>query len=156
MVRTLIYAAAFSLVAAALIPANYANARAGKFPHVDSTTEFPQSKWRIVRHTIRLHIPQESKALSQLSIDVPAGLTASNDIRVSDQSGRKINTNVSVNGRKLTLAFPQPIAPETRLNIAMNRVIISGTSNAWLYHVSAKLVGNNADSFIGVAQFRVY
>jgi len=154
--RTLIYVVSLSLVATASVYTDYASARTERFPHVDSTVQFPQSKWRIVRHTIRLHIPQESSALSQLSIDVPAGLTASNDISVSDQSGRKINTNVSVNGSKVTIAFPQPVAPGTRLDIDMNNVRISGVSNAWLYQVSAKIIGTDADTLLGVAQFRVY
>jgi hypothetical protein len=156
MMRILIYAVALSLVATASIHTDYASARTERFPHVDSTVQFPQSKWRIVRHTIRLDIPQESSALSQLSIDVPGGLTASNDISVSDQYGRKINTNVSVNGSKVTLTFPKSVAPGTLLDIDMNNVKISGVSNAWLYHVSAKLVGTDADTILGAAQFRVY
>ncbi|HEY9668888.1 MAG TPA: hypothetical protein V6C91_18910 [Coleofasciculaceae cyanobacterium] len=158
MKRILIYAAAFTLIAAALIPANSATARTdqGNSPHVDSTVQFPQTKWRIVRHTIRLHVPQKSSALSQVILDVPVGLTASNDIILSDSSGQKINANVSINGRQVTLAFPQPIASETKLDIDLNNVKISGVSNAWLYRVSALFVGLDRELPLGVAQFKVY
>lgn len=158
MMKTLIYAAAFTLAAAASIPAAYANTRteAGRFPHIDSSVQFPQTRWRIVRHTFRLHIPQESSALSQLSINVPTGLKVRNTINVSDQAGHKIDTNISVNGSKIILAFPEPVAPGSRLNIAMKNVKISGVSNAWLYPVSAKPVGFDTDIPVGVVRFKVY
>lgn len=155
---TLIYAATFTLIAAALIPANSATARTdkGNSPHVDSAVQFPQTKWRIVRHTIRLHVPQKSSAVSQVILDVPVGLTVSNNIILSDSSGQKINANVSINGRKVTLAFPQPIAPETKLDIDLNNVKVSGVSNAWLYRVSALFVGLDRELPLGVAHFKVY
>lgn len=158
MKKTLIYVAAFTLTATALIPGNSATARTdkGNFPHIDSTVQFPQSKWRIVRHTIRLHIPKKSSALSQIILDVPVGLTPSNNIRLSDSSGQEINANVSINGRKVTIVFPQPIAPETKLDIDLNNVKISGVSNPWRYRVSAKFVGFDRELPLGVAQFRVY
>lgn len=156
MKRTLIYAAAFSLVATVLISADYASARAGRFTHIDSTFQFPSSKARNFRHTIRLHIPQEGRAISQLSIEVPPGLTVRNNITISDQSGRRIKANTSVNGNKIILAFPELVAPGTRLNIDLNKVIRRGFSNGWLYSVSEKNPGINADIPIGVAQFRTY
>lgn len=158
MKKTLICAVAFSIVAAASIPAAYASPRMDgeRFPHIDTSMQFPQGKMRNFRHTLRLYIPKESSALSQLIIDVPVGLALSNDITVADQSGRKIDANVSVNDNKVIVAFPQTVAPETQLNIHMNRVRRLGVSNAWLYHVAAKLVGNEADIPLGVAQFRVY
>ncbi len=158
VMRILIYTAVFSLVAAASIPANSASARtdAGNSPHIDSAVQFPPTKWRIVRHTIKLHVPPESSALTQVIIHIPAGLTASNDIRLSDQSNRQVNANVSVNGSQVTLAFPQPVAPETLIDIDMNNVKISGVSNAWLYHVSAKFAETGINVPIGVARFPIY
>ena len=158
MRRTLIYAAVVTLTATSLIQAGFASARTdkGNSLHVDSAVQFPQTKWRIVRHTIRLHVSQESTALSQVIIDVPSGLTVSNDIILSDSSGQKINATVSVNGRQVTLAFPQPVAPGTKLDIDLNNVKISGVSNAWLYRVSAKFAGSDTKFPLGVAQIRTY
>lgn len=158
MRKTLIYAAVVTLTATSLIHTGFASARTdiGNSPHVDGAVQFPQTKWRIVRHTIKLHVPQESSALSQMIIDVPAGLTASNDINLSDQSNRKIDTNVSFNGRQITLVFPQPVAPGTKLDIDLNNVKISGVSNAWLYHVSAKIAGSDINFPLGVARIRTY
>ena len=68
----------------------------------------------------------------------------------------KIAANITVNGRIITISFPQQVASGTKLNIDLNRVLISGTSNAWLYPVSVRLVGLNADIPVGVFRLRIY
>ena len=155
MMRTLIYAAVV-LAIAAPISADYASARTEPTPHIDGSVQFPQTRARNFRHTIRLHIPQGSSPLSQLSIDVPTGLTVRNNITVTDNSGREINANVSINGNKVIIDFNQPVTPESQLEIDLNDVIRTGVSNAWLYRVSTKFVGNNIHIPIGIAQLRVY
>ena len=153
--RTLIYAAV-ALILAASIPADNASARTEGNPHIDGAVQFPQNRWRIVRHTIRFHIPQGSSPLSQLNIDVPEGLRISDNIALTDKSGRKIDANISIMGNKVIVDFPQPIAPESKLKIELNNVRVRGVSNGWLYRVSAKLVGLEADVPIGIARIRVY
>ncbi|MCC5641780.1 hypothetical protein LC607_02155 [Nostoc sp. CHAB 5824] len=142
--------ASFSAVHASQTPANKS------FPHILSTVQFPQIKWGTVRHSFKLEIPQNSSAITQINIDVPPGLSVKNNFSISDQSGRKIQANTTVNGSKITIAFAQVVAPANILNIDMNRVIRRGTSNAWLYRVSAKFVGSDAEIPVGVAQFRIY
>lgn len=158
MIQILLCAATFSLTTVVSVSAVYGNpvTDAGKVPHIVSSVQFPQSKWRIVRHTFRLQIPQQSNPLSQLRIDVPVGLRVSSKISVSDQTGRKVDTNISVDGNKVLLAFPKPVPPGTELKIAIRDVKILGTTNAWLYKVYARLVGIDADLPIGFARFRVY
>lgn len=157
MIKILTYVAS-SIAVAALVSAAYANPVTdnGRVPHIVSSVQFPQSKWRIVRHTFRLQIPQQSNPLSQLRIDVPVGLRVSSKISVSDQTGRKVDTNISVDGNKVLLAFPKPVPPGTELKIAIRDVKILGRTNAWLYKVYARLVGIDADLPIGFARFRVY
>ena len=58
--------------------------------------------------------------------------------------------------KKITISFLKPIAPSNRLKVVMKDVKIFGRSNAWLYPVSAKLVGINASIPLRLAQFRVY
>ena len=156
--KKLIYAAALTLATISFNPVAYRNpmTAAVRFPYIVSSVQFPQTKVRFFRHSFRLQIPEGNSALSQLNIEVPDGLTVRNNISVSDQSGRKINTNISVNGNKIIIAFPQPVAPVTRLNIEMNNVKRTGVSNAWLYPVSVRFASSNADIPIGVAEFPVY
>lgn len=47
----------------------------GEIPHIISSVQFPQTRWRIVRHNFQLQIPQDSRAISSLSIGIPSGLT---------------------------------------------------------------------------------
>ncbi len=156
--RTLIYGAVFAFSVAVLVPAVHASTRTGaeNFPHIDSSVQFPETKARSVRHSFRLHIPEGSRAISQLKISVPAGLIVRDDISISDNSDRKIETNVSVTSNQVILTFSQPVSPGTTIKIAMNKVRISGVSTAWLYQVAAKFVGDDADIPLGMAQVRSY
>ncbi|MEG4121844.1 MULTISPECIES: DUF2808 domain-containing protein [unclassified Microcoleus] len=155
MMRTLIYSAVV-LAIAAPISADYASARTEPTPHIDGSVQFPPTRARNVRHTIRLHIPQGSSPLSQLSIDVPTGLRVRKNITVTDNFGGKINANVSINDNKVIMDFTEPVTPDSQLEIDLNDVRITGVSNAWLYRISAKTVGNNIHIPIGIAQIRVY
>ena len=127
-----------------------------RVPRVISSVQFPQSKWRIVRHSFQINLPQGGNAISQLFISVPEGLSISDNIKVFDKTGEIITNSIFKDGRKITISFPNPIAPGNRLKVIMKDVKISRRSNAWLYPVSAKLVGINANIPLGLAQFRVY
>lgn len=154
--KTLFCSAAVALVLAAPIFADYASARTGSTPHIDGAVQFPQNRSRIFRHTIRLHIPQGNSPLSQLIIDVPEGLVVSNNITLTEKSEREINANFSIIGNKVIVNFPQPVTPESKLELDLNNVRRRGTSNAWLYQISAKFVGTDREMPIGIARLRVY
>lgn len=158
MRKILIYTAALTLAITPLNSATYGSTptATGRIPHIYGSVEFPQNRQRLVRHSFRLVVPQESKALSQLNISVPNNLTVRDDINVSNQAGREIDTDISINGSKIVLAFSKPVAPGTRLRVAMNDVKISGRTKSWLYRISTRLVGIDADLPIGIARFRTY
>ncbi|MEH1778421.1 MAG: DUF2808 domain-containing protein [Nostoc sp.] len=145
------------LVAATFVPAVYANSVAYSisFPHIIKTTQFAQGKWGNIRQSFQLEIPQNSSILSQINIDIPEGLSVKNDINIFEKSGREIPAATSVKGNKLTIIFPQAISPGNIISIDLNKVSRIGISNAWLYRVSAKFVGIDAEIPIGIAQFRL-
>jgi hypothetical protein len=158
MIKKLIYLAAVTLLSAASVSVAYENParKTEKYPHIVGSVQFPQTKERVVRHTFRVQIPEGSSALSQLKVSVPPGLTVRNDITVHDRAGREIDANTSVNGNTVTIDFHQSVKSATRVEIDMNRVVISGVSNAWLYHVWAKIVEFDTELSLGVARFKVY
>ena len=127
-----------------------------RIPRIVSPVQFPQSKWRLVRHSFQINIPQGSNALSQLSIGVPQGLTVSSSISVFDKSGKITANSISKDGKKITISFSEPVAPGNRLKVIMKDVKTRGRSNAWLYPVSARIIGMNASIPLGIARFRVY
>ncbi|WP_373524848.1 DUF2808 domain-containing protein [Nostoc sp.] len=161
MKRSLIYAIVLTLSSTAIIAPSYASARTddGRVPHIDGNSQFPPTRWGTFRHTFRLHVPQNSKAVTQLLIKVPNNVTISNniqDIDVVDQKGQKINTNVSVNGKTILLAFAEPVAPNTKLEIDLNKIKRRNLGNGSVYSFSAREVGIDAEIPIGVAWFRTY
>lgn len=127
-----------------------------KTPHIYGFVQSPPTRAKNVKHSFYLQIPQNSSSLSQITINFPYGLKASRNINVSDDSNRKINTNVSVEGEKVTLMFPQPAASGSTLKVDMKDISILAFPRPWLYSVQAKFVGFNRDTPIGLFQVRAY
>ena len=158
MKKSMIYALTLALASTVFIP-SYAKAHGGNgtVPHIDGNSQFPQSKWAPVRHSFELHIPKNSKAVSQLIIQVPDVIRISdkNRIDVVDAQGQKIDTNISVNGKIIVLTFPNTVVPNTKLEIDINNVKRPIGGNGPVYQMSAKFVGSNAVLPVGFARFRV-
>ncbi|NMG22713.1 DUF2808 domain-containing protein [Brasilonema bromeliae] len=160
MKKIMIYAVALALATVTLIPVNYAKASAddSQDPHIDGNAQFPPTRWYVVRHTFRVHIPKNSKEISQLSIQVPTNVTLSNDvddINVEDKNGQRINTNVSVNDKTILLAFTEPVAPDTQLEIDLKNVKRRTGGNSYFYRLFAKFAGASTEVPIGGASFRI-
>ena len=90
--KKLIYAVALTLTIASLSSAAYGTntTKTSRFPNIVGAVQFPPNKAKVVRDSFQLKIPQDSRALSQMTITVPKGLTVRNDINLSDQFGQKI------------------------------------------------------------------
>ncbi len=161
MKRSLIYAIVLILSSTAIITPSYASAGTdnGRVPHIDGNAQFPPTRWGIFRHTFRLHVPKNSKALTQILIKVPDNVTVNSDVRnidVMDENEHKINTNVSVNGKTILLDFPEPIAANTKFEIDFNKIKRQNLGNGSVYSFWAKEVGINAEIPIGIAWFGFY
>jgi hypothetical protein len=159
MKKSLIYTATFALATALLIPTNYAIAHDdnGSFPHIDGNSDFPPTRWARVRHTFRIHIPQKSKAVSHLIIQVPnvVNVSENNEIEITGNNKQKINTTVSVNDKTILLAFPETVAPSTNLEINIKNLKRPTGGNGPVYHFSAKFVDSDTEIPIGAARFRM-
>ncbi len=127
-----------------------------KTPHIFGFVQSPPTRAKNVTHSFHVQLPQDSGLLSQITVDFPYGLRASNNISVSDESNRKINTNVFIEGEKVTLMFPQPVTPGSTLKVDMKDISILVFPRPWLYSVQAKFVGFNSDIPIGLFQIRAY
>lgn len=161
MKKQLIYTIALTLATTVILAPNYASARTDndRIPHIDGNVQFPPMRWHVVRHSFKLHIPENSKAVTQLLIQVPDNVTISNNIKnikIMDEKGQKINTNISVNGKTILLAFTEPIAPNTKFDIDLNKIKRRNIGNGSVYRFSAREVGIDAIIPIGVAWFRIY
>jgi Protein of unknown function (DUF2808) len=162
MNKELIFTMALTLATTAIISPDYANARTndGSFIHIDGNVQFPALKyWSMIRHTFSLHIPKNSKAITQLLIQIPDNVTISNDIKdinIVDEKGHRINTNISVNAKTILLAFPEPLHPNTKFDIDLNKIKRQNLGNGSVYSFSAREIGIDALIPIGAAWFRRY
>ncbi|KAB8314330.1 DUF2808 domain-containing protein [Tolypothrix campylonemoides VB511288] len=158
MNKILVYTAAFALATAALISASYATTKIdnSRVPNVDNNVEFPSSRWRIVKHTVRVRIPLDKNPLDQILIDVPSTVAVSNDIDVLNEKSQKININVSAHGRRIIIDFPEKVISNTKLLIQLNKVKQPVQGSASVYNISAKVVGSDEEIPVGVAQFPTF
>ncbi|PSF33650.1 hypothetical protein C7H19_19900 [Aphanothece hegewaldii CCALA 016] len=155
MNKTLI-AAVLTIFTTISISAVYADSigRSKVIPSVINANQFPSRKARFARHTIRIHIPPESRGISELSIEIPAGVIIKNDITVHNKSGQKFEVNSSINETRVTLDFPEGFVPQEILEIELNKVILPRFYPIWRYRVYAKLEDSNIELSIGVAEVR--
>ncbi|WP_315791256.1 DUF2808 domain-containing protein [Fischerella sp. JS2] len=155
MKRILFYTAVCSVAITALISVGYATAKTdnNKVANIDNNLQSTPTGWRLVKQTFQLHIPKNSNALSQLIIDTPSTVAVSNDIEVLDEQGEKFKINVSADGRRIIIDFPQPVTSNTKLFINLNEVKQPIFGSASIYHLSVKVIGNNKEIPVGVAQF---
>jgi hypothetical protein len=161
MKRSLIYAVVLILSSTTIIAPSYASAGTdnGRVPHIDGNAQFPPTRWGIFRHTFHLHVPRNSKALSQILIKVPDNVTVNSDVRnidVVDENEHKIRYNVSVNGKTILLDFPEPVVANTKFEIDFNKIKRQNFGNGSVYSFWAKEVGIDAEIPIGIAWFRFY
>ncbi|OKH50290.1 hypothetical protein NIES2101_19925 [Calothrix sp. HK-06] len=161
MRKILIYTSAVCIITTMLvIPSTPASASDdnGTLPHVDGNYHFPQTKWGNVRHTLRIHIPRNSQSISQISIAVPKTVSWSNkvnDIAVTQNNGQKVNANISLNEKTITLAFNEPVSPNSKLEIDIKNVRQPLRGNGSIYRLFAKSINSSIDMPIGMARFRV-
>lgn len=159
MNKRLINSGVSALAAILLIPASYASANDdnGVLPHIDGNSQFPQTRVSNVRHTFEVHIPKNSKSVSHIVIKVPEVVKWSNkapDV-VIDGNGKKVNANVTINEKTITLAFSQPVAPDTHFSIDINNLKRVTLGNGPVYRLSAKFEGSEITVPIGVVRFPI-
>ncbi|MBW4628929.1 MAG: DUF2808 domain-containing protein [Brasilonema octagenarum HA4186-MV1] len=159
--KKLIYIAAFTLAITSSVPAVWANEKPGNSSgyYLGNSTANPSDTTAVdATHKFEVYV---GKPLAELVIDLPEGVKINRGIEVKNQTGQKIPATVSINNRKATVAFSQPVEPETKLSILMNGVNTIGNSEAgyslpWIYRVYAKNAGSQGEISLGVARIQTY
>lgn len=157
--KRLIYTATIVLILTSLVPAAYADENFSayqKVTHFVHSAAHPNNaRIQNVTHHFDLHV--KGTSLSEISIDIPNGICISQGIEVTDRSGKKVDTSVSLSARKATIAFTQPVAPDTILLIEMKGVKTPGyLGRAWNYLVYTRDVGMTTEIPMGTAEIRTY
>ena len=155
--KKLIYAAAFTLLLASNAPATIAGGamRNANVPHLIGGAATPnKARFQGATHHFKVHV--QGRALSSMTIDLPDDVKMPSGIEVTNQSGQKIESQVSVNNRKATVVFSQPVAPDTTISIDMRGIHTPGYSRNWMYPISGKMVGINAEIPLGTVLIQTY
>jgi hypothetical protein len=153
--KKFICAASFMLAfAMAIPPAQAAGLSDAKVPHLARSGSDPNNPRHssLGNYFIGVHV--QGRSLTQLVIEAPAEVRLSDAIAITDQSGRPIDTTVSVNGQKATIAFVQAVAPETTLKLNLKNVRAPYDSPTWFFLVSSQLEGLNSEIPLGLARIQ--
>jgi hypothetical protein len=153
MLKKLVPITTIAILVSILNSVAYANNNNSKFPSVESSVQVPRKRQSVVKHTIRVQIPQEGKNISQLKIIVPPNLKVKNEIRVHDESGKDFATNPIIEGNIITIDIPPLTGANTVIEIDLDRVIPLGSNNIWIYRVIAKFT-DGQELNIGNAEIR--
>ena len=165
--KTLIYATALTLAipfgiallqTSSVAPA-YADGvlRDAKAPHLVHSNAHPNNA-RVQNATHHFQVHVQGSDLSQLSVDVPEGVRLSDRIVVTDEFGKKVNAKTSIDDKRVTITFEQPVPSGTTLSVSMKGVSTRFLSrgHVWLYSIYGRSVGMTEDVRIGLARIQTY
>jgi hypothetical protein len=131
----------------------------GPSTHLSRATALPNTAQLmhsgLVKNYLEFHV--QDRALSQISIDLPSGISVNKGIEVTDQSGQPLETQVSIGDRKINLVFPSPVQPDTTILIVMKGIQShSFSGRTWLYPISIQSVGLSANIPLQTARILTY
>lgn len=152
---TMFVLASITIVSAGYVKAGDDN---GTLPHVDANHQFPPNGAHTVRKTFELHIPKNSKQISELIIQVPEVVNWSNnakDVAVTEGNGKKVKPTITIKDRNIIINFAEPVPANTQLEVDIKNVRRVRGGNGPVYGVSAKFVGSNTITSIGTARFSI-
>lgn len=158
--KKLIRAATFTLVfALPVVPAALAGGivRDVKAPHIVHSGAHPNDA-RVLSATHHFEVHVQGSKLSQLFIYLPEDIKVRGGIQVTDESSRKVDATVSMNGKKATVTFTQPVSPETTLTVSLKGVQAPapGYARTLVYPVYSNSVGTASNIRLGLANIKTY
>jgi len=155
--KKLIYAAAFTVMLASNAPATVAGGamQNANIPHIVGSAATPnKARFQGATHHFEVHV--QGRALSSMTIDLPDDVKMRSGIEITNQSGQKIESQVSVNNRKATVVFAQPVSPDTTISINLRGIHTPGYSRNWMYPIAGKIVGINTEIPLGTVLIQTY
>lgn len=140
------------------LPANRALAD-GTSTHLSRATALPHTAQLmhsgLVNNYLEFHV--HDRALSQISIDLPSGVTINKGIEAIDRSGRALKTRVDISDRQVNLVFLSPVQPDASIKIVMKGIQSHSLSGqTWIYPISIQSVGLNAKIPLQSARILTY
>lgn len=105
-------------------------------------------------HFIRVAVIGMS--LKTLMLSIPSQMEKYEAIRVMDQTGSLIPANVTADGKRVAIAFNQPVAPGSTVEVLFTGVQMRGGGGETLFYgVTAERVGLIGEIPVGTARVQV-
>lgn len=154
MKKLLIYTSVLSVILAAMPATVFAKDSHGieGTSHIIGASASPRRlRASHPNHYLRIHV--QGQPISALTIELPEAMTIKDGVKVTDETGAELEPKVTLDPEKATLAFAQPIAPNTTLSIKLKdvhrkRFII----RTLMYRINVLKVGMEREVRLGVAR----
>ncbi|BAU15954.1 hypothetical protein LEP3755_65210 (plasmid) [Leptolyngbya sp. NIES-3755] len=126
-----------------------------KVPHLaGSSASLNNAKFQPGNYSLKVHVMGQE--VSALMVESQDAVRLSQNITVFDQSNKPVAATVSMNGQTATIAFAQPVKPDTILRVDLRNVQNPRAMPTVLFSVSSQIVGLNSEIALGTIQARTY
>lgn len=154
MKKLLIYTSVLSLILAAMPATVLAKDSHGidGTSHIIGARAFPKRlRASHPNYNFRIHV--KGQPISALTIELPEAMAIKDGVKVTDETGTELKPRVTSDTEKVTLAFAQPITPDTTLSIKLKdvhrqRPII----RTLMFRINALKAGMEREVSLGVAR----
>ncbi|MBW4542349.1 MAG: DUF2808 domain-containing protein [Myxacorys chilensis ATA2-1-KO14] len=157
--RRFIYITVLTTVFTSTVLSAFAQAPFSKASAVIHSAAYPNQA-KVTSATYHVGIQVGRSSLSEIRLIVPEnapGKIRMGQIAVSDATGQLIKANRSFNGKEVTIAFAQPVAVGTMLEIDLNGVRTSDLlGRTWLFPIYGRSDGMNQEIPLGTARIQTY
>lgn len=105
-------------------------------------------------HFIRVAVIGMS--LQNLMVSIPSQMERFDSVQVIDQSGKEVPSKINVSKERLAIAFDQPVAPGSYLQVEFKgvRMTTSG-GGTLLYGITAQRTGLKGEIPVGTARIQI-
>ncbi len=132
---------------------------ASKASAVVHSAAYP-NRVKVTSATYHIGVQVGSSPLSELRIKVPENAPAQirvGQVMVTDAVGKTVSANSSFDRKAVTIAFAQPVAAGTLLEIDLNGVRTSDLlGRTWQFPIYGTSIGTNQEISLGTARIQTY
>lgn len=122
-----------------------------KVPHVSGiSANGINAKFRPSSYALKVHVTGQEVAA--LSIEPEQAIRLSQNIKVLDQSNQPVAATVSIKGKTATIAFAQPVKPDTTLRVEMYGIQNPNLMPTAQFSINTQLAGFNSEISLGTVQ----
>lgn len=109
-----------------------------------------------LNNTLFIRVAVIGMSLQDLMVSIPRQMERFNSVRVIDQSGKEVPSKINVSKERLAIAFDQPVAPGSYLQVEFTGVRMdSSGGDTLLYGITAQQTGLKGEIPVGTARIQV-